>query len=910
MMSVSQTAAPHGKIQGGRAAPCVILCGVDNSRTYAPGSGFPLLSPRKRKCQTRARSSLAGLLPLTRRIGVPDRIDGILQCWKSMRVRTSITTIPYLSLQFVVVSPRCCRKRKDPFPSIQILTISALFHSLLFFSLRLTIMIWRDVRHNPCIMAPATVVMMLIVCTFWTVAFIWQFPIFALGFVMSPFLQRQQFLIEFLYPSSLGRSAHLWLVKFVSISRISKKSGDKNRRFHSRSLETRVEIIPGRVFLHPLPQLLDNLGYLVVCVPDENAPVSAVSEKQSSGKITITSRRNCKIVAFLVDCGNAAEVVKQIDLISEAHYNKQKITVQSILSTHKHHDHTAGNVSLKNQMESIKLIVGGAVEKVPGCNFEVTNGDKLPLPKDGANRMDDCIQVEAIATPGHTRGSITYVLRPLVATDGLAYLFTGDTMFCGGAGVPFEADIDPDQEAKDQKRDFRSLIKASASTHAVERCLVEIMVRSVPLSQIPGDKTSERVFLMPGHEYTGELLSRQFSTETTKWKSVTPSTFFEAASQFYVALHRRTLPHSSGKLLCAVGSPLQREMAINPYLRTLRTRGELVLQAIEFWHTQFCRKKVPDWISPSEQNANGISPRKRTARKTPATLTQWNLDRSDLNRPVFTTVYSVDLETVIQDLAQGRVSAATAAQRLRDMSTNLEQPVLTRRPVPGTMPSDRNVYRGLLALVLLGSAPNALTYVDAERMKLPDPVQQSSDLPVSKRRLITILRWLNLIANDNEGRRHVAMINQLWQESMEDSGTALGANYDATDLEASQIPDAVCLGDLKWSIYGVPREPPSSLSFCLPCIPCGKQPRKDSSHPVHKSGLKPSSGELVRHDVVHCFMCQSMAGCPLMENQEGMGDDRPVLAQYGSTDTFDEDDGADEGSFVEVTATGNEFLHI
>eukprot|EP00977_Amphora_coffeiformis_P014726 scaffold4201_cov178-Amphora_coffeaeformis.AAC.21 len=731
---------------------------------------------------------------------------------------------------------------------------------------------------------------------------------------MSPLLHRQQFLIEFLYPSSLGRSAHLWLVKFVSKSRVAKKSNDKNRGLHSRSLETRVEIVPGRVFLHPLPQLLDNLGYMVVCIPDENAPVSSVSEKKSTGKITITSRRNCKIVAFLVDCGNATEVLAQIDLISEAHYNKQKITVQSILSTHKHHDHTAGNVPLQRQLESIKLIVGGAVEKVPGCNFEAKNRDQIPLPKDGANRMEDCIQIEAVATPGHTRGSITYVLRPLVATDGLAYLFTGDTMFCGGAGVPFEADIDHDQEAKDQKRDFRSLIKASASTHAVERCLVEILVRSVPFPHSNGDKITERVFLAPGHEYTGELLSRQFATETNKWKSVTPSTFFEAASQFYVALHRRTLPHSSGKLLCAVGSPIQREMSINPYMRTLRTRGELVLQAIEFWHNQFCRKKVPEWVSPPEQTANGISSKKRTSKKTPATLTQWNLDRSDLNRPVFTTVYSTDLETIIQDLAQGRVSAATAAQRLRDIPTNLEQPVLTRRPVPGTMPSDRNVYRGLLALVLLGSAPNALTHVDAERMKLPDPVQHSNEIPVSKRRLITILRWLNLIADDNEGRRIVAMINQLWQESIEDSGTALGfkkeASYDATDLEASQIPDTVCLGDLKWSIYGVPRQPPSWLSFC---IPCAKQPRKDSSHPVEKSGLKPSSGELVRHDVLNCFLCQSMAGCPLnTENQEGMGDDRPVVAQYGSAGTFDEDDGADveEGSFVEVTATGNEFLHI
>ena len=770
---------------------------------------------------------------------------------------------------------------------------------------------WRDTRHNPCIMAPATAVMALIVCCFWTVSFIWQFPLFVLGFLLSPILRRQQFFIEFLYPSGLGRWAHLFLIRLVGKSRISKKANDKNRGFHSRALETRVEIVPGRVYLHPLPQLLDNLGYLVICLPDENATVSSLSEK-NTGRVTVMTRRNSNIVAFLVDCGSAAEVRKHIELISETHYDKKKILVQSILSTHKHHDHTAGNIALKNQLNTIKLIIGGAVEKVPGCNFEVANGTIVPLPKDGANRMEDCLQIEAVATPGHTRGSITYVLRPTVASasSGLAYLFTGDTMFCGGAGVPFEADIDHDQETKDQKRNFRSLIKASASTHAVERSLVEIITRSVPLERTPVEKTTERVFLMPGHEYTGELLSRQFTSETNKWKSVTPSTFFETASQFYVALHRRTLPHSSGKLLCAMGSPLKREMSINPYIRTLRTRGETILHAIEFWHSNFCRKKVPDWISPMDNGTNGASSHKNNgARKTQSTLKQWNLDRADLNRPVFTTVYTADLEAIVQDLSRGKLSAAAAAQRLRELPKNLEEPVLTRRPVPGTMPSDRNVYRGLLAMVLLGSAPNALTFTDAERMNLPDPIKYSNDIPVSKKRLISILRWLDLITPDNGGRRYEAMIHQLWKEALEDSGRDFnvekGSSYDATDLEASQIPDAVYLVDLKWSIYGVPREPPSCLSYCMPCA---KQPRKDRSHPVFQSGLKPSSGELVRHDVIHCFLCQSMAGCPHVENQEGMGDDRPVLAQYGSTGTFDEDDAPTDGSFVEVTTIGGELL--
>jgi glyoxylase-like metal-dependent hydrolase (beta-lactamase superfamily II) len=767
---------------------------------------------------------------------------------------------------------------------------------------------WREVRHNPCVMAPTSAVMLLVVGIFWALTFLWQFPIFMLGFLVSPIVQRQQFLIEFLYPTSLGRWAHLWLVRLVQKSRLggtARRSNDKNRGFHSRALETRLEVIPGRVFCHPLPQLLDNLGYLVVCLPPDERSVdlSSVAEPVGTGKITVTHRRTGEIVAFVVDVGSSEEVSEQISLIAKAHYGGKKIVVQSIFSTHKHHDHTAGNISLREKISTIKLIVGGAVERVPGCNLAVTNGELLPLPKDGANRMEDYCQLEAIATPGHTRGSTCFALRPLRASSGLAFLFTGDTMFCAGAGVPFEADVDDRQDEKDQKRDFSHLVKATASTHAVERCLVELMVRSVPFTPgAHGEKVSDRIFVMPGHEYSNELLGRQFATETAKWKHVTPSTYFETVSQFYVALHRRTLPHSSGKLLCAVGSPLSREIVINPYFRTLRSRGEIALQALEFWHQHFCRKKIPDWIAPPTDRMNGNS-KISLPRKTAATSTQWTLDKADLTRSVFTTLYSSDMEALIQDLTQGKVSQSTAAQRLRAMQGNLEQPILSRRPVPGTMPSDRHVYRGLLALVLLGSAPSGLTKTDSEVMNLPDPVSHSNDILVSKKRLVSILRWLDLLGSDNEGRRHVAMITQLWKEGLEDSGKSSPSpqvnGYDATDVEASQVPDKVFLGDLKWSIYGVPREPPSQLRFCMPC---SKPLRMDPSHPVHKLGLKPSSGELVRHDVIRCLLCQNMTGCPHIIQEEDIGADRPVVATYGSTVTGDEDDptvGPDE-PFVEV----------
>lgn len=298
---------------------------------------------------------------------------------------------------------------------------------------------FREFRHNPCLMAPPTFLGVLLLGVFWTFAFLWKFPLLVLGFLLSPIVNRTQFIIEFLYPWGIGRWVHLTISRLIGNSMHGKGASEKNKGFHSRSVETRIEVIPGRLYIHPLPQLLDNIGYLVVCLPEEN--VVTVVDTRSRDKITTKTKQNlspARIVAFIVDCGDASACMKHIQLISEAHYQKKKIVVQAILSTHKHHDHTAGNIPFlkhKDTKEDLKIIVGGAVEKIPGCNYTVENGDTIPLPKRGGNQMDELVEVEAVATPAHTRGSMTYVMRLkpefLMKNSALAFLFTGDTMFSG-----------------------------------------------------------------------------------------------------------------------------------------------------------------------------------------------------------------------------------------------------------------------------------------------------------------------------------------------------------------------------------------------------------------------------------------------------------------------------------------------
>jgi len=769
-------------------------------------------------------------------------------------------------------------------------------------------------------------------CAFWIFAFVWKFP---LGYFLSPLINRTQFVIEFLYPSGLGR----WIQ--VSISNLMARSlfknsraGDKNRGFHSRSVETRIEVVPKRLYIHPLPQYLDNIGYLIVCLPEQQEVT--VVDSTPMGNVTATTKRDVsppRIVAIIVDCGDASAVLRHLKLISDVHYQRKKIHVQAILSTHKHHDHTAGNRAMLRNKETapdLKIICGGTVEKVPGCNFFVENGDLLPLPRFGGNKMDELIEIEAVATPAHTRGSISYIMRLqpdyLMSNSALGFLFTGDTIFSAGAGVPFEADIDVGQDSKEHKQTFASIIKASASVNAMERCFGEVLARSLRTKASPRNLT-DRLLLMPGHEYSNELLSRQLvstnNTDNCKWKNFSPQTFFETVSHYYVTLHRKALPQSTGKLLSAFGSPISLEMAINPYFRSMRKRGEVILQAIQFWHKHFARTKVPGQLPPTyyayfanvHENGSGRNPSYSVYSKTASNESQWTLDAADLAEPVFTTLYSTDLDEVIRELQEGKLTSQEGAQRLRSIKKRLRDNVVSRRPVPATLPSDRAVYRGLLALALLGSSPTALTLSDSRRMKLPPPVHKYSDqIKVSRRHLIAVLQCLGLLTAEDDGPRLIAMIHQVWKEAIESSPThhtnSENGNYDTIDLEADEN-DIVDLGDLKYTIYGVPRRQ-STFSYCLPCF---KPRRMDPSHPVHSSGMKPHSGEIVRHDVYKCRLTQSRTGLNQTagKNRTRHGDlienvanqpTRPVIARIGSSGSIEdeEEDGAHDGMYVEVTS--------
>uniref|UniRef100_A0A8B9SQY5 Metallo-beta-lactamase domain-containing protein n=1 Tax=Anas platyrhynchos TaxID=8839 RepID=A0A8B9SQY5_ANAPL len=166
---------------------------------------------------------------------------------------------------------------------------------------------------------------------------------------------------------------------------------------------------------------------------------------------------------LVIDTGSRrAAVVDPSDPVAvQAAIEEEGVTLEAILCTHKHWDHSGGNAELRQRHGACK-VYGSALDAVP----ELTNplGDKEKV-------TVGCLTFEALATPGHTVGHTAFVLDA-GPFGGPPCLFSGDLLFLAGCGRLFEGSP-------------------------------ETMLASLDAAVSLGEDT----LLWPGHEYALECLS-------------------------------------------------------------------------------------------------------------------------------------------------------------------------------------------------------------------------------------------------------------------------------------------------------------------------------------------------------------------------------------------------------------------
>ena len=161
---------------------------------------------------------------------------------------------------------------------------------------------------------------------------------------------------------------------------------------------------------------------------------------------------------------------------------------------------------------------------------------------------------------------------------------------------------------------------------------------------------------------------------------------------------------------------------MNPNFRMLKRRGERLVDALRLWYTFGAKEMIPEGndVDAGETDATNGTLSERQQRSYPT---------------VFTTVYTADLQSVVNDLRSGKVNASSAADQLESMHSKLDEKFIGRRPIPSTLPSHKNVYLGVVAIAMLGSAPSAMTVSDAIIMNLAPPADSSDSILISKSRV-------------------------------------------------------------------------------------------------------------------------------------------------------------------------------
>lgn len=165
----------------------------------------------------------------------------------------------------------------------------------------------------------------------------------------------------------------------------------------------------------------------------------------------------------------------------------QGLTLKYSLETHVHADHITASGLLRQRLGAQTAV--GALCGATTADVQIQDGDIFKL---GGNE-----EIKVIATPGHTRGSLSFLWRDRV--------FTGDSLFIGGCG----------------RTDFQG-----GDAGALYDCITQ------RLFTLPAE-----TLVYPGHDYQGRWVSNIKQERTTN-----PRLAGKTREQFIEIMNNLNLP--------------------------------------------------------------------------------------------------------------------------------------------------------------------------------------------------------------------------------------------------------------------------------------------------------------------------------------------------------------------------------
>ncbi len=158
------------------------------------------------------------------------------------------------------------------------------------------------------------------------------------------------------------------------------------------------------------------------------AQIVSLPLEENSYVAWLKGRNDC----LVVDPGMEPEKIIQ-------YLDEEGLVLATILNTHGHFDHIAGNAALKARWPDCRLVIGkGDAGKLTDAGANLSAALGLPgtsPPADVSVQEGEQVdaagtQLEVLAVPGHSAGHVVYLYRhhdPLVA-------FVGDVVFAGSIG--------------------------------------------------------------------------------------------------------------------------------------------------------------------------------------------------------------------------------------------------------------------------------------------------------------------------------------------------------------------------------------------------------------------------------------------------------------------------------------------